>query len=102
MINLEEANLENIPVGQRDLIYIACESFARYQGYDMFFKHLKNLYVSSTLGLNEEFTKANMKLITDDYFRGGLDMMDFLQKQITEYSKAKSMSVNRAAPPTKA
>lgn len=70
MINLEQADLAKIPTGDRDLIYIACESFAKYQGYDIFFKHLKNLYVSSTLGLNDEFRKAGMTAITDEHFRG--------------------------------
>jgi hypothetical protein len=37
-------------------------------------------------------------LITDDYFRGGVDMLQFLKLQVEEYAQASELNKPNVAP----
>lgn len=82
---------------EKEKLYIICEMFDKHSGCPIFFEHINNLWLSSILGLNKARHDAAATLITDDYFRGGLDAINFIQDQISEYAHAKEMSA-----PTKA
>jgi hypothetical protein len=49
MINLKKSELNNLPADEKQKLYIACTNFKGGAGFEVFFDHILNLYVSSTL-----------------------------------------------------
>jgi hypothetical protein len=90
-IDLTLADLSKFSWTDRESIYRACEAFSQTEWFELFFRHLKNLYVSSILWLNEINRRDWATPITDDTFNWGLEMMSFIYTTIQEYSQAKEM-----------
>jgi len=92
MIDLKTADLSNLPKESLDALYIACSSFKQYKWFEVFFDHILNSYVSSTLWLNKMRHDQWAIPISDERFSGWVEMINFIKDQITEYSQAKDLS----------
>lgn len=91
-IDLKTADISQISKDKRDTLYAACESFSQREGFELFFEHIRNSYIESTLGLNEINRIEDRTPITDDFFCGWLDMLRFIKTKVLEYSEAKNLS----------
>lgn len=92
MVDIAKADITNLSKDDVNSLYAACESFKRGNGFEIFFTHTFNLYLATTLGLNKIRHDQWVIPISDERFSGGVEMLDFLKKQIIEYSQAKSLS----------
>ena len=91
-IDIKKANIVNLTKEEKQKLYEACTSFANKSGYDDFFHHIENLWLSSILGINEARGKSAATLISDDYFRGGLEAIHFIKSNITEYAQVSCLN----------
>ena len=48
-IDIKKANIAKIPKEEKQKLYEACSSFSGKTGYDDFFHHVENLWLSSIL-----------------------------------------------------
>lgn len=91
-LSINKADITKLSVDERNKMYAACESFNGSSGEEIFFEHLNNLWISSILGLNKVRHDSAATLITDDYFRWGLEAINFVKDQIAEYAQAKDLN----------
>lgn len=92
MIDLKLADINNLSKEDKDSLYQACWAFKSYKWFDIFFDHILNAYVDTTLWLNKMRHDQWVISISDERFSGWVEMINFIKAQLIEYSQAKSLS----------
>jgi hypothetical protein len=92
MLDLKTADINNLSKEDKEALYIACGAFKAYKWFDIFFNHILNSYVDTTLWLNKMRHDQWIIHISDERFSGWVEMINFIKAQLIEYSQAKAMS----------
>lgn len=90
VFNLKKGDIDNLNTEEQAEVVTALIAFGNSKGFSVFINYLRNHFVTNAM-------YENRATITEDYFLGGLDMLDSIEDYILEtssYEKDKSKTIS--------
>jgi hypothetical protein len=87
VFDLKKGDIDNLNKEEQAEVATALTAFGKSKGFSLFIDYLRNNFVSDAM-------YENRITITQDYFLGGLDMLDSIETYIAETASYKTDKAN--------